>query len=213
MLWAYGRLWVGTASNASTGKVSWIRPDIDTSFTTDLTLAAGEAAVPSMAIFQGQIYAGVLNRTLGPGSVKLKVRSTVGAWSDSDTGTLDTTAGNIRWRGYWDVYVWPPENSGITSPTPAIYAVRQGCTADTNNNLGIRKSTGGAWSTVRTEDTIGFPLVGTFAQNSGTISPVLWSVKDTHAFNTTNGSAWTDRSSNFTLSGETFIVPQIVVQT
>lgn len=213
LLYAYGRLWCGTASNAGSAKVLYFRPGIDTSWTTDHTFGTDEAAVGGMAIFQGQIYLGILNRALS-GTATLVLRSALGAYSNSDTGTIDTSSGHVAWRGYHTVVVWPPEDQGIKSgaPTPALYAIRQGCTEDTWPNVAIRQ--GLSWTTVYTDGTGLFRFALSPAlDDADTLVPVLWAGAGTQLANTVDGSTWADRSSELSgVTGTTFPLPGLVLQ-
>lgn len=204
MTWAYGRLWVGTASESASSRLYWMRPGLDTDFTLDKTFAAGEGICSGLATFQGRIYAGVLNRTLA-GSALLYVRATDGTFTTSDSGTIDTNAGHLSARGYLNLTVWPPEGSPVTSPTPTLYANRNGCTEDTWPNLGIRKldPTLLTWSTVYTPSAGGGSgeIIGLYAINSSNqIVPILTVANGVGVSNSSNGTAWTDRSSNLTIT-------------
>lgn len=212
LAWYLNALWVGTASNGSTGKVHTIHPGFDSAFNTDLTLAAGEACVSGLAVFQGELYASTLNRTLGAVNLKLKKRTTLAVWSDSDTGTNDTNAGHIGWRGYHDVIVFPLENTGIPTPAATIYATRQGATEDVWNNKAVRKLGAGTYSSVLVNANCGFRLMSGYTVSSSTIKPVISVPSGGNLFNSTDGITFTDRTANYTLGGTSHAMPPVILQ-
>lgn len=198
MTWAYGRLWVGTASNASSCKLYWMRPDIDTDFTLDNTFAAGEMAVSSLAVFQGQVYAAILNRTAA-GTGRLYVRDTLGVYTTSDSGTIDANTAHGNTRGYYDLQVWPAEDSGLTSPVSKLFATRIGMTEDNSTGGIALRRLSGTWAT-QLSTGAGADLVSSFAVSTSTITPILVSAGAAAYQWSSSGTAWTDSSANLTIS-------------
>lgn len=96
LAWHMGRLWAGTNRGDPTaaGKVYFFRPDIDTTWTEDYDLASSSVAgVASLLPYKGLLYVGTTAAALT--FAKVLVRSGVGAYTTSDTGTGGAaTAGN-----------------------------------------------------------------------------------------------------------------------
>jgi hypothetical protein len=208
MCFAYGKLFVGTVSNASSCKVYWMRPDIDTAFTLDTTFAAGESAVTDLAVFQGQIYAALLNRTLA-GSGRVAVRTTLGVWSSSDTGTIDGNGAHGSTRGYYSLMTWPPEDSGL-STTSCLFATRLGMTEDSATGAtALRKLSSGTWSTVQNPS--GLLLVPLMAVSSSQIVPVLIAAGGAVYYYSTDGTTFTTAAANLTITAKGFF-PTMLMQ-
>lgn len=94
MCWHMGRLWVGTNKNNGTaGKIYFIRPGIDTDWTTDHNLSADSVGgAVSLASYGGKLYVGSDNAA---GSfAKVLVRDTLGAYTTSLTATGGTARVN-----------------------------------------------------------------------------------------------------------------------
>lgn len=108
--------------------------------------------------------------------------------------------------GYTSMVVFPPENGPVTTPTPALFAVRHNCTPDLTNpdttNGAIRKFNGSAWSTVKTFEAItsgAYSLDVSYAVIDATsvIAPLLWLTRGTGILlNSSDGTTWTDRTGN-----------------
>ncbi len=205
LLWAYGRVWCGTAINRASdvtpARVYWFRPSIDATWTLDKTFDANEDMCMALAVFQGLVYAAVNNNIDTGDTAKVYVRSTAGAWSNSDTGTTTGGGSGNYDNGYTSLLVWPPENASVTSPTPALFAVRRRIVGDADTGA-IRKFNGSSWSTVYTFDYAGAGsshLDLTYAISGTTIVPVIWLTRGVGLFpNSTNGTSWTDRSASLT---------------
>ncbi len=85
LAWWLGRLWAGTFDLAcgALGRIVYIRPGIDETWTTDYDSPAGDGYVLDMAVYRGQLYAAF---SADSGSdAKVRVRTTLGAWSTSDS--------------------------------------------------------------------------------------------------------------------------------
>jgi hypothetical protein len=103
-----GRLWAGTYDDAAggTGKVWWIRPGVDDTWTLDHTTAANCGYIVDLVSYEGELFALTLGAS-GTASLVLK-RATSGTWSTSDTNT-STAANNaftspIVYQG--ELFVW-----------------------------------------------------------------------------------------------------------
>lgn len=92
LAWHMGRLWCGTNRQDPTapGKIFWLRPGIDTTWTEDYTLSTG--GVSSLRSFQGLLYVG----TTAPAATfaKVLVRSSLGTYTTSLTATGGTATAN-----------------------------------------------------------------------------------------------------------------------
>jgi len=85
--WHMDRLWVGTnASDATKGKIYFIRPNIDTDWTTDYTLSTSTVGgATSLQSYGGKLYVGTDN--VNAAFAKILVRDTAGAYTTSLTAT------------------------------------------------------------------------------------------------------------------------------
>src|ERR1035437_4876508 len=87
LAWHMDRLWLGTnLANGEPGNVYFIRPGIDTAWTTDHALSGDTlGGVTSMCSYKGNLYVGTDN--VGGSAGKVLVRTTVdGAYTGSKTG-------------------------------------------------------------------------------------------------------------------------------
>ncbi|MBU2051420.1 MAG: hypothetical protein KKH61_20925, partial [Gammaproteobacteria bacterium] len=95
LAWHLGRLWVGTnyGDASASGSIYYIRPGIDTDWTTDYTLTTSTVAgATSLISYKGALYVGTDNAA---GSfAKLLVRAVAGTYSTSYTVTGGTAAVN-----------------------------------------------------------------------------------------------------------------------
>lgn len=94
LCWHMGRLWVGTnKSSGAGGKVYYLRPDIDTAWTADYTLATSSAGgALSMASYHGKLYVGC-DAAAGT-FAKVIVRDAAGAYTTARTGAGGTARVN-----------------------------------------------------------------------------------------------------------------------
>ena len=186
LAWYQGKLWVGTYSEntAASGRVYWIRPGIDTTWTLDHTTTAGQGEVFALCQYGGKLYAAVGGSSGVAGLVK--VRATDGTWSTSLTGT-DTTADNyflslvVYKEELYATYV-DNDNAGASPP---------GASATST----IHRYNGSAWSTVRTEagsNHGGYKLY-VAGENQRIIAAC---VRSTGLYVSEDGTTWTDRQSN-----------------
>jgi hypothetical protein len=130
MVWHMGRLWVGTnKGDGSAGTIYYIRPGLDTAWTTDHVLAAGGAV--SMVSYQGELYVGTDN-TVGNFAHVYK-RDSSGTWTTSLTATGGAAAVNNRFPS-------------MLVDNGFIYASY--FNADATNIAKIYQFNGTAWSTV-----------------------------------------------------------------
>jgi hypothetical protein len=211
LCWAYGRLWCGTVTQSGQAKVYWIRPFVDTDWTLDHTFAAGTSMASRIALFNGLIYVATANRTLA-GTIDIYVRGVDGVYASSDSGTVDADAGQLANRGYIDMIVWPPENSGITSPAPALYATRSGATEDSatpQTNIRKLSAAGGAWATSLANMGSGyFQSASAINTATGEIVPALWTQG---ARVTIDGTSWASHFAALTISSARN-VPGFIIQ-
>lgn len=184
LCWANDRLWVGTVTSAGeggAGKVYWIRPGVDTTWTLDKTFGS-EIFPTTILSFNGELYVGTY--TTAGGSATVDKRSTAGVWSTVDTagGTVPTT-----------------ENfyAGFIQFSTSLYV---GFTEIGVTGSRIRKFDGSSWTTAKTSS-------NSVAYNTSFIDNSViyfWSTNtsNTEAFlSSANGSAWTDRTTNITPGG------------
>lgn len=135
MTWFEGKLWVGTASDSGgiAGTVRYIRPPSgqfagDTAWTTDYT-ATSEGDILSITSFRGRLFAGISNDTDTINvAARVKVRSSAGVWSNSDTGT------NGAYSQYASLIVYNDN----------LYAVRW---HNTGSALVVRRFDNSTWTT------------------------------------------------------------------
>lgn len=191
LAWAYGRLWCGTAVNydnaSAPGRIYSIHPEMEGTWTLEKTFGTDEEIVTAICPFKGLLYASVVKRPHGGAfTSKVYVRAIAGGtWSSSDA-TLDQ---------YTDLIVWPEEDSGITSPTPALYSP-----GILGADVLIRKFDGTSWSTAKTfsggNGTVGLKLAPSFMINSSdTLKPIMWLYDHSDDFyNTPDGTTWTKRT-------------------
>lgn len=205
LLWAYGRLWCGTASNnmgnssCPIARLYWIRPGIDTAWTLDHTFESGLNAVTALAIFQGQIYAATLfGQATTAGTARVKVRSTLGVWSDSDTRTIGVGNVNVG-AGYFDLLVWPDENSPQTAITPNLYNLSRDSTDNTSSKSAVRKTADGVtWTTVLDNGSALIVNLGSVYStdlSSSKILPVICAYNSplTEFYSSIDGATFTER--------------------
>lgn len=112
LAWHQGRLWCGTNTNVSTdvGRVYWIRPGIDATWTLDHTTTAGQGNIISLRSYKGNLYAGTMADAGTAALVKKRIYD--GTWSTSLTGpnthiynhygSLVEFGGNL-YAAYYDV--------------------------------------------------------------------------------------------------------------
>lgn len=126
-----GKLWAGTygVSGAAQGKIYWIRPLTDDAWTLDFTAASGQGWIMSLCGYRGQLYAGTSGDA--GSSPLVKVRSSAGVWTTSDTG-----GGITGTNGYYCSLIVFEDN---------LFA----CYYDLGGagNVLIRKYNGSSWST------------------------------------------------------------------
>lgn len=178
LVWYLNRLWMGTYTGdnvAQVAKIYFFRPGIDTAWTLDFTTAVSNG-VHNFASYQGLLYASLEGSSTG-GAALVKVRSAVGVWTTSLTGSADaltTYLGAVVFKG--NLYV-----SYCDIGVPAAL---------------IKKFDGTSWTTAKDAGAIGtIPFF--FYQDNGTLYAVS-PFGDTHTIlTTTDGTTWTDRTANF----------------
>lgn len=136
LCWFQGKLWVSLVNavgTASVGKIVWAYPGVSTEWTADVSNLSGPAF--SIAVYKGQLYAGLDSTTGGGGSgERVMVRSNAaGTWSASDAPGSPTTSGR-----YDNLIVYNDE----------LYAHHFSDQAGTDLNR-IRKFDGTTWTTDR----------------------------------------------------------------
>lgn len=181
LAYAYGKLWLGTTHitpSTGQGKVYWIRPGIDASWTLDDTLAVNYYGVTCLLAYRGELYAGVVAFTGTSGVVRK--RTTLGVWSTEETG-WGTAANN----GYFSLI----EFGGN------LYTGYYN--ANATSNFRIRKFDSASWSTALTSTNQNnystayvhntkLYMAASFGTGGGGAEDLLI---------TSNGSSWTDLSA------------------
>lgn len=131
-----GRLWLGTANGdaAPAGKVYWIRPGIDTTWTLDHTCAANQGNVLCMTGYTGtgNLYLGT-DGVGGAAAGLVLQRTPAGVWSTADTG------GKVVTRNRFDVIQEHEGKLYVHYYTPSG--------APAANEQIIRKFDGTSWTT------------------------------------------------------------------
>ncbi len=187
LVWHMGRLWCGTnKSNGTGGKVYYIRPGIDTAWTTDFTLSTLTAgSVCSFASYLGKLYIGC-DAAVGVFS-QILVRDSLGAYTSSHTasgGTARLNNGHLSlqvfganlYAGYWD-------------PTPSLTAL-------------VKKFDGTTWSTVYTGVSTSInAYIGMFVSDGYLFVIGGGNATAASLISSPDGSTWTDLTAF--LSGPT----------
>jgi hypothetical protein len=135
LAWHMNRLWLGTnKGDGSAAKIYYFRPNIDTVWTQDYTLATSTVGgACSLCSYKGRLFVGTDNAA---GSFsKILVRSAAGAYSTSDTGAGGTARVN---NAFLHMIVFG-DNLYATYYNPDTTAVAY-----------IRKFDNTSWSTVYT---------------------------------------------------------------
>lgn len=120
LVWHMGRLWVGSnKGDGSVGKLYFIRPDIDTTYTLDRNVVSSDSmnGICSLASFQGSLFVG----TEGDSGTFAKIlkRATDGTYSTSLTATGGTAQdGNgflhmLEFQNNLYATYWNPDGSGV----------------------------------------------------------------------------------------------------
>ena len=190
LAYTYGRLWCGTNSGATvptatTGKVYWFHPWIDTAWTLDNTFNAN-ANVMALESFQGELYAAIVEGTvLNVGTVQK--RTTLGVWSTVDSAPAGAGSGPMS--GYTALKVFKSN----------LYAARMWGFGE---GLKIRKFDGTSWTTAFSGGSSGnpSPIVGFMYEINGTLYTVAGGNYNNFR-TTTDGTTWT----LVTLSGSRII--------
>lgn len=182
LAWHLGRLWCGTnrQSSAASGKVSFFRPGVDTAWTDDHTLSTdSQAGVASMLSYKGKLYVGCT--AAAATFAKVLVRSELGVYTTSDTGTGGAAAAN---NGY----------IALAEFEDNLYA--SFFNPDTPNISKIRKFNNSSWSTAYTgAGTTLRPYVG-FPQDSGFLLAIGGGAGYSASLvSTEDGTTWSDRTA------------------
>ena len=192
------RVWLGTLNYGSgTGKIYFIRPTQDTTWTLDTTLGAAYN-VESLCVYKGELYVGTNAVALGnPGIIY--VRSTVGAYTASLTFSNNTS-------GYSTTSAMVAGNSrGSLGDNLYALTFDDGIAA-VQNRPTIRKYDGTSWTTVytlgdlgasRAQNRFGMGIVGPdnaayfiiAEQDAGASADVN---SDGLILRSTNGTTWTE---------------------
>lgn len=173
----------GEASTAA--GVYRIRPGIDSTWTFDFdSSASGEEFPTCMASYKGLLYVGTAD--FNSGAARMLVRSAVGAYTSS------TTVGTNALSGWSDMKVFGDN----------LYA----CSYDVNgasSQTRIHKFDGSSWSVVKTiESGTATPKIGVamLVHNGKLYVLALNTSKNGTVTSTSDGSSWTDTTSNLTSS-------------
>lgn len=190
LAWHMNRLWVGTnKGNGTAGKIYFIRPDIDTDWTTDYTLTTSSVGgATSMRSFQGKLFIGTDNIDAQRG--KVLARSTDGTYVVSETGSGGTAKVN---NGYL----------AMTEFGGNLYASYWN--QDTTAISKIRKFDGSSWTTAYTGATTTLrPFILLFNANSELYAVAGGLSLSPAVLNSVDGATWTNLSSFLTgPTGET----------
>jgi hypothetical protein len=165
-----GQLFVGLNGAATTdgiGKVVRCFPDVDTTWTTDVSNLSGH--VSSLAVFKGKLYAGTQSSVAT--AEKIYERSpTAGTWAAVFTGVGAGASGHVT-----SLYVFDG----------ALYGVQYHATAPT---IHIKRSTdGSSWSTDRDVDSSDGGVAGLLPGQMTTFSSKLYVVFRSSTVSATDG--------------------------
>lgn len=178
LAWHMDRLWVGTnKSSGAGGKVYWIRPEIDTDWTTDYTLSTSSAGgVCSMLSFNGKLYVGTDNAAAAFGLVL--ARDTDGTYSTADTGSGGTARVN---NGFYSLIQFGTN----------LYATYWN--ADTPVIAKVRKFDGTTWTTAYTGSLLTLrPYMLTFIADNFLYVAGGGVGKRASLIRTADGTTWSD---------------------
>ncbi len=179
-----GYLYAGVGSvdgiNSTDAGVWRIRPDVETSWTVDYSGSANEVPL-SLKSYKGLLYAAFTDYDAG--AAPLKVRSATGTWSNS------TTIGGATTNNAWVMMEVFADNLYATSYENAATDVSR-----------IHKFDGSSWSIVKTIETAADPKIGVHILLHNEKIYVLCrnQAKAGLVTHSTDGSSWTDQSSNLT---------------
>jgi hypothetical protein len=159
MAYYKGQLFVGLNGEATTdgiGKIVRCFPDVDTTWTTDVSNLSGH--VSSLCVFKGKLYAGT--QSSAASAEKIYERSpTAGTWAAVFTGVGAGANGHV---------------TSLTVYSDAIYAVQYHATAPT---IHIKTSTDGVtWTTDRDVDSADSGAVGNLPGQMAVLSSKLYVV-------------------------------------
>ena len=180
LAWHLGRLWVGsTPITPAAGNAYFIRPGIDTAWTTDESFAVA-GPVRDLMEFQGSLFASVGRSSYGVTGTIYKRSPTDGSWSSSESAATS----------WYPTMVVFKDN---------LYSIRDTAAA----NL-IRKYDGTSWTTVYTEADVAQFRAWWLFQFNGTVyafkqqadstagSPPVHTITDdtNDVIASTDGSTW-----------------------
>lgn len=182
LAWHAGRLWCGTHRQDTTavGKIFYFRPGIDTAWTDDYTLSSsGVKSCTSLLSYMGKLYVGTTNAA--GNFAKVIVRSELGAYTTSDTGSGGTAAANnaylalVEFDGNLYASFWNPDGTVVSK---------------------VRKFDNTTWTTAYSgSGSTLVPYVG-FPTDGGTLLTIGGGVGYSAVLlSTTDGTTWADRSA------------------
>lgn len=178
LAWHMDRLWVGTnKGDGTTGKIYYLRPGIDTTWTLDYTLSSSSVGgACSMRSFQGKLMIGTDAGAAVFG--KVLARSPDGTYATSDTGSGGTAKVNNGFLAMAqlgdNLYVSYFNN-------------------DTTKISYIRKYTGSAWSTAYTGSGATLkPFLGMFIEANKLYAIGGGLQLQAALVNTPDGTTWSD---------------------
>ena len=192
-----GQLFVGLNGEATTdgiGKVVRCFPEVDTTWTTDVSNLSGH--VSSLAVFKGKLYAGT--QSSASSAEKIYERSpTAGTWSAVFTGVGAGGNGHVA-----SLYVY----------SDALYGVQYHETAPT---IHVKRSTdGSSWATDRDLDSVDSAVSGNLPGQMTTFSDDLFLVMRSTTTTATDGfimqrsgGTWTKVDTD-NLSGQISVLVQ-----
>ena len=145
LAWHMGRLWTATFTGGSsaTQRSYFIRPGIDTDWTSDSASVGANGPITNMLSFQGQIYfAGTADAT---SPALMRVRSPAGAYSTSLTVALNE-GGAVPTMASFGIFNHFGAMAIFSGNLYAAYFNKD--TADANLFSRVYQYTGSAWSVV-----------------------------------------------------------------
>lgn len=181
LCWHMNRLWVGTnKSSAAGGKVYYFRPDIDTAWTTDYTLATSTAgSVCSLASYHGKLLVGADD--IGGTFAKVLLRDSAGAYTTTKTASGGTATLN---NGFLSMIVFQ-DNLYATYWNP-----------DTTAIAVIYKFDGTSWTTAYSgADGLLRPYVGQYITNNTLLTIGGGNALSATILETADGTTYTDRTA------------------
>lgn len=179
LCWHAGRLWAGTIWRVNSqipGDVQWVRPGIDTTWTLDRTMTQGRGCT-FLYSYKGELFAGSGPSGTGVTTVVEK-RTTLGAWS------VSLSVGVGAGSGFMNAVQFGTN----------LYVTLFNFTGNAST---VRKYDGASWTTALTTGDAK-PLQQIWVDTGVIYAGGGGNNTTANLWTSTDGTSWTDRSTNLT---------------